>query len=157
MRFSASEQASSSQFASAVLSAPQELFQLAEESDLPEGTTWRYSEFLTAVEGGKIERVRFAKDGAQLQLTAVDGRRAVVMLPNDPELVDILAKNGVDISVRTLLQPMPLTPPPLQTSAKLVVEDHCIQRQGIECIRPPLPHVSHLTPFPPAIRHLPRL
>jgi len=99
VRFSASEQASSSQFASAVLSAPQELFQLAEESDLPEGTTWRYSEFLTAVEGGKIERVRFAKDGAQLQLTAVDGRRAVVMLPNDPELVDILAKNGVDISV----------------------------------------------------------
>lgn len=102
MRFSTSE-ASSSQFASAVLSAPQELFQLAEgESDLPEGTTWRYSEFLSAVEGGKIERVRFAKDGAQLQLTAVDGRRAVVMLPNDPELVDILAKNGVDISVRTL-------------------------------------------------------
>lgn len=34
-----------------------------------------------------------------LQLTAVDGRRAFVTLPNDPELVDILAKNGVDISV----------------------------------------------------------
>ena len=34
-----------------------------------------------------------------LQLTAVDGRRATVTLPNDPELVDILAKNGVDISV----------------------------------------------------------
>lgn len=33
------------------------------------------------------------------QLTAVDGRRAFVVLPNDPELVDILAKNGVDISV----------------------------------------------------------
>ena len=33
------------------------------------------------------------------QLTAVDGRRAFVTLPNDPELVDILAKNGVDISV----------------------------------------------------------
>jgi hypothetical protein len=29
----------------------------------------------------------------------VDGRRAFVTLPNDPELVDILAKNGVDISV----------------------------------------------------------
>ena len=36
---------------------------------------------------------------AHLQLTAVDGRRAFVTLPNDPELVDILAKNGVDISV----------------------------------------------------------
>jgi ATP-dependent Zn protease len=34
-----------------------------------------------------------------LQLTAVDGRRATVVLPNDPDLVDILAKNGVDISV----------------------------------------------------------
>ena len=29
----------------------------------------------------------------------MDGRRALVVLPNDPELVDILAKNGVDISV----------------------------------------------------------
>lgn len=34
-----------------------------------------------------------------IQLTAVDGRRATVTLPSDPELVDILAKNGVDISV----------------------------------------------------------
>lgn len=34
-----------------------------------------------------------------MQLTAVDGRRALVVLPSDPELVDILAKNGVDISV----------------------------------------------------------
>ena len=34
-----------------------------------------------------------------MQLTAVDGRRALVVLPNDPELVDILARNGVDISV----------------------------------------------------------
>ena len=49
--------------------------------------------------GGKVERVRFSKDGSALQLTAVDGRRASVTLPNDPELVDILAKNGVDISV----------------------------------------------------------
>lgn len=50
------------------------------------------------VQAGKVERVRFSKDGTQLQLTAVDGRRALVVLPNDPELVDILAKNGVDIS-----------------------------------------------------------
>ena len=33
---------------------------------------------------------------AMLQCT---GRRALVVLPNDPDLVDILAKNGVDISV----------------------------------------------------------
>mmetsp|Transcript_29880 Transcript_29880/g.76651 ORF Transcript_29880/g.76651 Transcript_29880/m.76651 type:complete len:716 (+) Transcript_29880:100-2247(+) len=66
---------------------------------LPEGTQWRYSDFLKAVENGKVERVRFSKDGSQLQLTAVDGKRAQVVLPNDPELVDVLAKNGVDISV----------------------------------------------------------
>jgi len=66
---------------------------------LPEGTQWRYSDFIRAVENGKVERVRFSKDGSQLQLTAVDGRRAQVVLPNDPELVDTLAKNGVDISV----------------------------------------------------------
>jgi cell division protease FtsH len=66
---------------------------------LPEGTQWRYSEFIGAVESGKVERVRFSKDGSMLQLTAVDGRRAAVVLPNDPDLVDILARNGVDISV----------------------------------------------------------
>jgi cell division protease FtsH len=68
-------------------------------SGLPEGNVWRYSEFLNAVQNGKVERVRFSKDGAQLQLTAVDGRRASVTLPNDSELVDFLARNGVDISV----------------------------------------------------------
>jgi len=116
------------------------------EFQLPEGNQWRYSEFINAVQAGKVERVRFSKDGGQLQarllagspcevtsvslgtcfllndvllnmqtgsrlpgcadctavplqLTAVDGRRALVVLPNDPELVDILARNGVDISV----------------------------------------------------------
>lgn len=68
-------------------------------SDLPEGTQWRYSEFLNAVKKGKVERVRFSKDGGALQLTAVDGRRASVIVPNDPDLIDILAMNGVDISV----------------------------------------------------------
>ncbi|CAL1383734.1 unnamed protein product [Linum trigynum] len=68
-------------------------------SDLPEGTQWRYSEFLNAVKKGKVERVRFSKDGSTLQLTAVDGRRAAVTVPADPDLIDILAMNGVDISV----------------------------------------------------------
>lgn len=70
-----------------------------DENALPEGTQWRYSEFVSAVEQGKVERVRFSKDGTMLQLTAIDGRRATVVLPNDPDLVDILARNGVDISV----------------------------------------------------------
>lgn len=70
-----------------------------DEAALPEGNQWRYSEFVSAVESGKVERVRFSKDGTMLQLTAIDGRRATVVLPNDPDLVDILARNGVDISV----------------------------------------------------------
>lgn len=71
----------------------------APTSDLPEGSQWRYSEFLNAVRRGKVERVRFSKDGGALQLTAVDGRRATVIVPNDPDLIDILAMSGVDISV----------------------------------------------------------
>ena len=80
-------------------SAPSLVAQVSQEFQLPEGNNWRYSEFITAVEKGKVERVRFSKDGQALQLTASDGRRALVILPNDPELVDVLAKNGVDISV----------------------------------------------------------
>ncbi|MCL7048255.1 hypothetical protein MKW94_002378 [Papaver nudicaule] len=50
-------------------------------ADIPDGNQWRYSEFLNAVK------------------KAVDGRRAFVTIPNDPDLIDILASNGVDISV----------------------------------------------------------
>ncbi|GJN39395.1 hypothetical protein PR202_gb28509 [Eleusine coracana subsp. coracana] len=80
-------------FSNALLTAPKP------SADLPEGTQWRYSEFLNAVKRGKVERVRFSKDGGLLQLTAIDGRRATVVVPNDPDLIDILATNGVDISV----------------------------------------------------------
>lgn len=87
----------SSPFSGSSVSAPP--VAAPKKADLPEGNQWRYSEFLNAVKGGKVERVRFAKDGSALQLTAIDGRRANVTLPNDPDLVDILAMNGVDISV----------------------------------------------------------
>lgn len=35
---------------------------------LPEGNQWRYSEFINSVQAGKVERVRFSKDGGQLQV-----------------------------------------------------------------------------------------
>ena len=35
---------------------------------LPEGNQWRYSEFINAVQSGKVERVRFSKDGSLLQV-----------------------------------------------------------------------------------------
>ena len=83
-------------FADTLLTAPKPSTAAA---DIPDGGQWRYSEFLGAVKKGKVERVRFSKDGGVLQLTAVDGRRATVVVPNDPDLIDILATNGVDISV----------------------------------------------------------
>ncbi|KAF0889618.1 hypothetical protein E2562_029292 [Oryza meyeriana var. granulata] len=36
-------------------------------TDLPEGAQWRYNEFLNAVKKGKVECVRFSKDGGLLQ------------------------------------------------------------------------------------------
>ncbi|KAK4434670.1 ATP-dependent zinc metalloprotease FTSH, chloroplastic [Sesamum alatum] len=80
-----------------ILNAPNPQAQPA--FDLPDGSQWRYSEFLNAMKKGKVEMVRFSKDGGVLQLTAVDGRRANAIVPNDPDLIDILAMNGVDISV----------------------------------------------------------
>ena len=37
-------------------------------SSLPEGNQWRYSDFINAVQSGKVERVRFSKEGGQLQV-----------------------------------------------------------------------------------------
>ena len=67
--------------------------------ELPEGSSWRYSEFVRAVEEKQVEKVRFSRDGQTAQLTTVDGRRAVVSLAPDPDLLDLLARNDVDISV----------------------------------------------------------
>ena len=39
---------------------------------LPEGNQWRYSEFINAVQSGKVERVRFSKEGGQLQVCFLD-------------------------------------------------------------------------------------
>eukprot|EP00252_Welwitschia_mirabilis_P016966 TRINITY_DN37735_c0_g1_i1.p1 TRINITY_DN37735_c0_g1~~TRINITY_DN37735_c0_g1_i1.p1 ORF type:complete len:707 (-),score=156.12 TRINITY_DN37735_c0_g1_i1:416-2536(-) len=93
-------QSAASPFSNAAVPAPPAVAEKPRPAtDLPEGNQWRYSEFLNAVKKGKVERVRFSRDGSYLQLSAVDGRRATVAVPNDPDLVDILAMNGVDISV----------------------------------------------------------
>lgn len=75
----------------------------------------------------QVERVRFSKDGSQLQLTAVDGRRALVVLPNDPELVDILARNGVDIS-GAWQSAFCVDCQPLPCSSAWVLEPFCTHR-----------------------------
>jgi len=62
--------------------------------------TWRYSRFIEAVQGNKVERVSISADRTKALVTAVDGSKIAVNLPpNDQDLIDILDRNNVDISV----------------------------------------------------------
>ncbi|ACK71965.1 ATP-dependent metalloprotease FtsH [Gloeothece citriformis PCC 7424] len=63
-------------------------------------TTWKYSEFLDQVRQGKVERVQLSADRSEARVPTQDGQYVTVNLPNDPQLVNILADNGVDIVVR---------------------------------------------------------
>ena len=60
---------------------------------------WKYSEFIQEVESGKIERVGLSSDRSKALVTAQDGTKVIVNLPNDPDLVNILTSKGVDIAV----------------------------------------------------------
>lgn len=61
--------------------------------------TWRYSQFVQEVEQNRVDKVSISADRSRALVTAQDGRKILVNLPNDPGLVDILTSNGVDISV----------------------------------------------------------
>ncbi|MBL1209624.1 ATP-dependent zinc metalloprotease FtsH3 [Geminocystis sp. GBBB08] len=61
--------------------------------------TWKYSEFINEVQADKVERVNLSADRSVAIATARDGQRFLVNLPNDPQLIDILSANKVDISV----------------------------------------------------------
>lgn len=61
--------------------------------------TWRYSQFIQEVEKGRVERISLSSDRTKALVTPIDGEKKIVNLPNDPELIDILTKNNVDISV----------------------------------------------------------
>ena len=64
-----------------------------------ERETWRYSQFIQEVEKGKVEKVSLSSDRSKALVTSLDGRKVVVNLPNDPDLINILTKHSVDISV----------------------------------------------------------
>ncbi|WP_289500609.1 ATP-dependent zinc metalloprotease FtsH3 [Gloeocapsopsis sp. IPPAS B-1203] len=61
--------------------------------------TWRYSQFIQEVEQGRVERVSLSADRTRALVTPLDGEKRVVNLPNDPDLINILTRNEVDISV----------------------------------------------------------
>ncbi|GAB4374335.1 MAG: ATP-dependent zinc metalloprotease FtsH3 [Elainellaceae cyanobacterium] len=62
-------------------------------------TSWRYSEFVDRVENNQVAKVLVSADRTRAQVTTNDGQRALVNLPNDPDLLNILQQNEVDISV----------------------------------------------------------
>ena len=62
--------------------------------------TWKYSKLIQEVESGKVETVKLSADRTKAVVTSpVDGKPILVNLPNDPQLISILAEKGVDISV----------------------------------------------------------
>lgn len=61
--------------------------------------TWRYSDFIQAVEKGKVAQVRLSPDRTRALVKPQDGSQVVVNLPNDPDLISILSQNNVDIAV----------------------------------------------------------
>ncbi|MDJ0619261.1 MAG: ATP-dependent zinc metalloprotease FtsH3 [Calothrix sp. MO_192.B10] len=67
----------------------------------PEGRkTWRYSEFIQAVEKNRVEKVSISADRKQALVTPKDETtKRLVTLVNDPELINTLSDKGVDISV----------------------------------------------------------
>ena len=69
--------------------------------DRPQGNqpNWKYSEFIDEVQTNKVERVQLSADRSEARAVARDGQIYLINLPNDPELIDILSDNKVDISV----------------------------------------------------------
>ena len=65
-----------------------------------ESQSWRYSRFLDAVESNRIERVSISADRSQARFTDPESSAQVtVNLPNDPDLINTLETNNVDIVV----------------------------------------------------------
>ncbi|MGB8699210.1 MAG: ATP-dependent zinc metalloprotease FtsH3 [Thermosynechococcaceae cyanobacterium] len=65
----------------------------------PAKESWRYSQLIEAVEKKQIEKIGISADRSQAQVVAQDGTRIQVDLPPDPELINILTTNKVDITV----------------------------------------------------------
>ncbi|CAM9252067.1 unnamed protein product [Choristocarpus tenellus] len=60
----------------------------------------RYSDFIEQVEKDEIEKVSFSYDGKRLVAVDTDGERVKMdSIPNDPELLTILTKHKVDVTV----------------------------------------------------------
>ena len=61
--------------------------------------TWAYSTLIDQVENHKVETVKISADRTKAVVTDQEGNPILVNLPNDPQLIDILMENQVDIAV----------------------------------------------------------
>ena len=61
--------------------------------------TWAYSTLIDQVENNKVETVKISADRTKALVTDQEGNPVLVNLPNDPQLIDILMENQVDIAV----------------------------------------------------------
>ncbi|MGK7921290.1 MAG: ATP-dependent zinc metalloprotease FtsH3 [Trichodesmium sp.] len=61
--------------------------------------TWKYSQFIQQVESNNVDRVSISADRTLAKVKAADGTIYRVNLPNDPDLINILTQNNIDISV----------------------------------------------------------
>ncbi len=68
-----------------------------QQPEAPE--TWKYSKFVEEVQNNGVDRVNMSSDRSKALITAKDGSKIFVNLPNDPDLINILSDNNVDISV----------------------------------------------------------
>jgi cell division protease FtsH len=67
--------------------------------------TLRYSDFVEAVEANEVSRVLIAPDRGTAQVVENDGRRAVVNLAPDKDLLKLLTDHDVDIAVQPSREP----------------------------------------------------
>ena len=67
--------------------------------------TLRYSDFVEAVQGNEISRVLISPDRGTAQVVENDGRRAVVNLAPDKDLLKLLTDHNVDIAVQPSREP----------------------------------------------------
>ncbi|MBM5799755.1 MAG: ATP-dependent metallopeptidase FtsH/Yme1/Tma family protein [Cyanobacteria bacterium K_DeepCast_35m_m2_023] len=67
--------------------------------------TLRYSDFVEAVQSNEISRVLISPDRGTAQVVENDGRRAVVNLAPDKDLLKLLTDHNVDIAVQPSREP----------------------------------------------------
>ncbi len=62
--------------------------------------TWRYDELISGVRSGSVENVKLSSDRSKAWATDSTGKQYEVNLINDPQLIDTLRENNVEIAVR---------------------------------------------------------